>query len=155
MYSYRVSKKWVYEITLGFVTKLHPELHPSKASSNAALNPAAVSSKPGTFILSVLCTGVAFIPPREIIPESMCDEYVFVLYICTDQPSYHWRPTQKQVDDLSELRGQKAAVVGRLSTMELLQVMSYSYSVDGHLDYESNVSSICTFNRQDIQPQIE
>jgi hypothetical protein len=107
MYGYCVSEKWLHETALEFLTTLHPELLPCEAWSNAYSN--ACYSFKKKFGISSLGTGLAFLPPGQVIPvECMYDEYVYVLYICTDQPSnYRWRPTQKQVHELSKLVGRE------------------------------------------------
>lgn len=102
-YGYCASKKWVHELALRCVTKLHPELSYREACSNAAINPSYGIGK--ALRIHSLCTGSTFVPSGHIIPEEyMSEGYVFVLYICTDLlKSYRWRPTQKQVDELSVL----------------------------------------------------
>jgi hypothetical protein len=107
MYGYCVSEKWLHETVLDFLATLHPELHPREARSNAYSNACYNFKK--KFGISSLGTGASFLPPGQVIPaECMCDRYVYVFYICTDQPSnYRWRPTQKQVDELSKLVGRE------------------------------------------------
>jgi hypothetical protein len=107
MYGYCVSEKWLHETALDFLKTLHPELRPCEARSNAYTNPSYSFKK--KFGISSLGSGAAFPPPGQVVPaECMCEGYVYVLHICTDQPSnYRWRPTQKRVDKLSKLVGRE------------------------------------------------
>ena len=107
MYGYYISEKWLHETALSFLAKLHPDLPPTKARTNARANPSYSFQK--TFHIYSLSTALAILSPGQIVPaECMVKEYVYVLYIFTDQPdNYRWRPTQKQVDELTRFMGRE------------------------------------------------
>ncbi|KAG2158320.1 uncharacterized protein EDB93DRAFT_1100525 [Suillus bovinus] len=107
MYGYYVSEKWLHEIALSFLAKLHPDISETKAVTNARGNPSYSFRK--TFHIHSLSTAYAILPPGQIVPaECMFKGAVHVLYIFNDQPySYRYRPTQKQVDELTRFMGRE------------------------------------------------
>ncbi|KAG2033161.1 hypothetical protein BDR03DRAFT_1014526 [Suillus americanus] len=107
LYGYYISNEWLYETARSFLAKLHPDLPEIKAMTNARANPSYSFRK--TFHIHSLSTAYAILPPRQIVPaECIVDGAVLVLYIFNDQPdSYHRRPTQKQVDELTRFMGRE------------------------------------------------
>jgi hypothetical protein len=101
MYGYYISQKWLDETARLFLAKLHPDLSETKARTNARANPSYSFNK--TFHTQSLSTAYAILPPEHTVPaEFIVNGFVLVLYIFNDQPdSYHRRPTQTQVDELT------------------------------------------------------
>ncbi|KAG1871720.1 hypothetical protein DFJ58DRAFT_890284 [Suillus subalutaceus] len=107
MYGYYVSEKWLYDTARSFLAELHPDFSETMARTNAHADPSYSFQK--TFHIHSLSTSLAILPPGQIVPvECMEDDAVCVLYIFSDQPdSYHQRPTQKQVDELTKFMGRE------------------------------------------------
>ncbi|KAG2066974.1 hypothetical protein BDR04DRAFT_1105811 [Suillus decipiens] len=107
MYGYYISEKWLHETARSFLAKLHPDLPETKASTNAKLNPSYSFRK--NFHIRSLSTGRAILPSQQMVPaECIYNGAVFVLCIFKDWPeSYHRRPTQQQVDDLTRFMGRE------------------------------------------------
>jgi hypothetical protein len=107
LYGYYVSEKWLYEKARSFLDKLHPDLPETMARTNAHADPSYSFKK--TFRIHSLSTSLAILPPGQVVPAAcMDDDAVCVLYIFSDQPdSYHRRPTQEQVDELTRFMGRE------------------------------------------------
>lgn len=107
MYGYYISQKSLYEAACSLLAKLHPDLSETKARTNARVNPSYSFKK--TFHIQSLSTAYAILPPGQAVPaEYIVDGFGLVLYIFNDQPdSYHRRPTQKQVDELTRFMGRE------------------------------------------------
>jgi hypothetical protein len=107
MYGYYISEEWLYETARSFLAKLYPNLCETKARTNARANPSYSFRK--NFHIQSLSTAHAILPPGQIVPaECIVDGFVLVLYIFNDQPdSYHRRPTQKQLDELTRFMGRE------------------------------------------------
>ncbi|KAG1863119.1 hypothetical protein F4604DRAFT_1048905 [Suillus subluteus] len=100
MYGYCVPYKWLYEKGIFLFAKAHPDLPADEAGND--VDP--LYSFSTYFGIDSLGVRSAIVPLAQTVPaDCIEDGFVSVLYIFNDQPdNYRWRPTQKQVDELTK-----------------------------------------------------
>ncbi|KAG2356769.1 hypothetical protein BDR07DRAFT_1491521 [Suillus spraguei] len=103
IYGYCVSFNWLCEMAAAFLTEIQHDIPAQETIVNADIDP--IYSFRAHFEICSIGMGSAI--PLHVPADCNSEGFVDVLYIFSDLPDYRQRPTQKQVDALTEFKGRE------------------------------------------------